>query len=267
VASDRLLTAYETVPSEGFELVPAPHGREWMDSTYDRSAYRCLPMLMANQAGWMIHTPTAVQVHWDGGMGLDAVHIASTQLVDCPSDCEMPPMAMHVHLAALADSEYQPISHFGAGVLTWTLPFLFRTPKGYNLLVRGPANGIKDGIAPLEGLVETDWAPGTFTMNWKITRPDTWITFERGEPICMVVPQRRGELEEFVPRILPLAEDAGLEASNAAWCESRDEFNAERKWEDGKWERHYFQGTAPDGSVAAEHQTRLRLQGFTREPT
>src|SRR3712207_8402233 len=31
-------------------------------------------------------------------------------------------------------------SHFGSGILTWNLPFLFRTPPGYNLHVRGPAN-------------------------------------------------------------------------------------------------------------------------------
>jgi hypothetical protein len=36
------------------------------------------------------------------------------------------------------------ISHFGSGILTWNVPYLFRTPPGYNLLVRGPANWPKD---------------------------------------------------------------------------------------------------------------------------
>ena len=51
-----------------------------------------------------------------------------------------------------------PASHFGDGILTWHLPILFRTPPGYNLLVRGPANYPKDAVSPLEGIVETDWA-------------------------------------------------------------------------------------------------------------
>ena len=50
------------------------------------------------------------------------------------------------------------VSHFGHGILTFPIPFLFRTPPGTTLLIRGPANAPKDAIAPLEGLVETDWA-------------------------------------------------------------------------------------------------------------
>jgi Family of unknown function (DUF6065) len=43
---------------------------------------------------------------------------------------------------------------------------VFRTPPGCNLYVRGPANSPKDGIAALEGIIETDWSEATFTMNW-----------------------------------------------------------------------------------------------------
>ena len=74
-------------------------------------------------------------------------------------------------------------SHFGEGVITWNIPFLFRTSPGYNLLVRGPSNWIKDGVQALEGIVETDWAVQTFTMDWKFTRPRRWVRFEADEPI------------------------------------------------------------------------------------
>jgi hypothetical protein len=43
--------------------------------------------------------------------------------------------------------QYLPLSHFGNGILTWNLPLLFRTPPGYNLLVRGPANYPKDAVS------------------------------------------------------------------------------------------------------------------------
>lgn len=65
----------------------------------------------------------------------------------------------------------KPVSSvFGSGIMTWGVPYLFRTPPGWNLLARGPANWPKDAVAPLDGLVETDWAVATFTMNWKFTR-------------------------------------------------------------------------------------------------
>jgi hypothetical protein len=248
------LTAYQTLPREvvgdRFKVVAAPHRRDWMDTSYNRSAYRCLPLLIANQAGWMILNPSAVRFKWDGAPNLDAIEIE--RWVDLTMSSE----AMQDYLF--------PSSHFGSGVITWTLPFLFRTPPGYNLLARGPANHPKDGAAPLEGIIETDWTPATFTMNWKITRTNEWITFAKGEPICMIVPQRRHELEEFIPEIRLISDNPDLHAANQQWCTSRDQFNEQFKNDPTGWEKHYFQGTSPDGTTAPDHQTRLHLREFRR---
>ncbi len=46
--------------------------------------------------------------------------------------------------------------------------------------VGGPPNHIKDGIQPLTGLVETDWLPFPFTMNWMFTRKGS-VRWERGQ--------------------------------------------------------------------------------------
>ena len=244
------LIAYETVPAEGFALTPAPPRRDWMDTTHDRHAYRCLPMLMANQAGWLISCPATVRMRWNGSPLRTDIEMQAMQ-----TDRDNP----------VANPEYcYPASHFGQGIVTWTLPWLFRTPPGYNLLVRGPANRPKDGIAALEGLVETDWTPATFTMNWQITRPGHWVTFYKGEPITMIMPVRRGELEEFTPRIQPITDDPELASANAAWCKSRDAFHAAFAASGEGWQRHYHRGTAPDGAVAPDHQIRLQLRPFTR---
>src|SRR5579884_101588 len=171
------LIAYRLTPWPPMRLVRAPRARDWMDATRDHFAYRCLPLLIANQAGWMVLNSHSIRVTWTGGWDPSCVRVES-----------------------LANEDRVPASgHFGHGVLTFNLPFLFRTPAGYNLHVRGPANWPKDGIVPLEGLVETDWSVATFTMNWKLTRPDVEVVFEQDEPICMVLPQPRGLLESFVP--------------------------------------------------------------------
>lgn len=118
-----------------------------MDATVERFANRCLPMLIANQAGWMLLSSHTLLATWNGG--------------DHPS---------HLSVEYLSGSAPFPASsHFGYGILTWRLPYLFRTPPGYNLLVRGPSNRPKAEIYALEGIVETDWAVATFTMNWKMT--------------------------------------------------------------------------------------------------
>jgi hypothetical protein len=162
------------------------------------------------------------------------------------------------------------MSHFGSGILTWNLPYLFRTPPGYNLLVRGPANWPKDGASALEGIVETDWSPATFTMNWKLTRPHWPVEFKENEPICMLVPQRRGELEAFRPAVQNLSRAPWLARLYARWSQSRYTFLRELH-EPGSaarqqgWQRDYLRGVLPDGERACEHQTHLTLQPFSEE--
>ena len=60
---------------------------------------------------------------------------------------------------------------------------------------------------PLEGIIETDWAPFTFTMNWRFTRKRTWVTFEKDEPICRLVPIPRQYAEQFKAAIRPLSHE------------------------------------------------------------
>jgi hypothetical protein len=145
---------------------------------------------------------------------------------------------------------------------------LFRTPPGYNLLVRGPANYPKDGVAPLEGTVETDWAEATFTVNWKITRPNWKVVFKKGDPICMLLPQRRGELEAVRPELRNIESDAELMQRYRKWMESRVKFVAEmqkavrEKGENAPWQGHYTRGTTVAEEAFAEHQTKLRIREF-----
>ena len=242
------LIAYELYRESGVELVPASRARDWMNATPRRFANRCLPLLMANQAGWVIVNNAAVRARWNGGAGPDSVEFDYGD----------------------SKSTFRPASHFGHGVITWSLPFLFRTPAGFNLLVRGPANCPKHGIASLEGIVETDWAPATFTINWKFTRRRVWATFEKDEPLGLLVPQRRGELDQFVPKVVSIAAAPDeLHASHNAWRASRREFNTDLKRpgspaREASWQKHYFGGVFPDGSAAPQHETRMHLRSFTR---
>jgi hypothetical protein len=144
---------------------------------------------------------------------------------------------------------------------------MFRTPAGFNLIARGPTNWPKDGAHALDGIVETDWAVATFTMNWKITALNRPVLFDEGEPFCMVVPQRRGELEGFQPQIREIADDPEVADAYAKWVESRNRFlrslnTAEEEALKQQWEKHYFRGTAPDGTKAPVHQTKLHLREF-----
>ena len=106
---------------------------------------------------------------------------------------------------------------------------MFRTSPGYNLLVRGPANWPKDGISPLEGVVETDWLGATFSVNWQMTRVNHEVIFERGEPIAMIVPQRRQEIESFYPAMVDIESAPEILHDYERWESQRITFIAEKK--------------------------------------
>src|SRR5262249_25962806 len=140
-------------------------------------------------------------------------------------------------------------------------------PPGYNLLCRGPANLPKDGAHPLEGIVETDWATATFTMNWQLLRPRQPITFARGEPIAMLVPMRRGELESFEPELRNLYDDQEIADGSLEWRKSRAEFIKDlpvkgTSANQAAWQKDYVHGRATDGTTAHDHQRKLSLQAF-----
>ena len=183
---------------------PAEATRDWMTNTPESYAYRCLPLNIANAHGWEILSPCEFNACWTGTSGTDAV------LIDLPPD---------------SDPNRVPVSLFGQGVLTFHIPGLFRTPPGWNLWVGGSPNRPKEGIYPLTGIVETDWAPFTFTMNWHFTRPDYWVHFEMGEPICFVFPIQRGYLEEITPKLAPIEADPELLRQFTEWSRMRDQFH------------------------------------------
>ena len=239
------IIAYCVNPDLAVPIVPAMPTRKWMDDTPDRFAYRCLPLLIANQAGWFLLNDQRISVVWSG-------EITAASLVVKATDGSKPKLCS---------------SHFGNGVITWDVPYLFRTPPGYDLLVRGPANWPKEGVFPLEGLVETDWLGATFSINWKVLRPNYEIIFEPGEPIAMIVPQRRGELEAFRPRIVDLASDHEADRDYSVWETERRDFlknlrKGDEEAEQLGWHKKYFHGIRNTGEPFDDHQTKLHLKKF-----
>lgn len=235
------LIAYPVGDTRTLDLIPAPTRRDWMDETAEKYANRCLPLLIANQSGWWITNKHNILMWWDGSSGTDAIRIKSRGFTHCPA-----------------------VSHFGHGIVTWKMPWLFRTPAGWNLIAKGPTNQAKDGIQALEGVIEADWAPMTFTMNWKFTRANKTVHFGPGDPICMILPQRRNELESFSPEIHDLSEDPELEEKYRVWGLGRDEFHYGLQHDDpavveAGWQKDYFRGR----SGPEDHQTKRRLRAFT----
>lgn len=226
------------------DMRPGPLQRDWMDTTSDKFAYRCLPLNIANQYGWELLCPGSFEVTWDGGPSPDAMVVE-----------------------ALEDGWPAPSSHFGHGVLTFHVNQIFRTEPGTQLMTTGPMNNPKDGISALSGIIETDWSHYTFTMNWVMTRPFHPVRFMKGEPFAHIFPVNLAAIEKVQPMFAPYEREEGLKEAYEAWQHSRNEFNNALEVPDSdarkeKWQKSYFRGMGPDAkpTTKGRHWTKLDVK-------
>lgn len=228
------------------ELVPGRPQRDWMDHFAERHPYRCLPLTMANTSGWELLSPVGFTAEWNGG--------------NHQQDITLRPDHPHPDFHKLATS------HFSHGVLTFHSGYLFRTPPGWSMSVMGPPNHIKDGLQALSGVVETDWLPFPFTMNWVFTRPGK-VRFEKGEPFCFITLLQDKTLHEIQPVIRRMNTNPELRHQYDVWEKHRSEFNkkifrADPEATKEAWQRYYFRGEFPEEIAPAPegHVNKRRLK-------
>ena len=217
-------------------LAPAPAERDWMEEFAGRHAYRCLPVAIGNTYGWQLLLPVDVTAEWNGGPGASDITV----------------LCSHPH---------QAISHFQCGVLTFDVAYIFRTPPGYHLLVTGPTNVIKDGVAPMTALVESDWLPYPFTFNYRFTRPCK-VTWKAGAPYAQICVVQANLQQSVQPIIRRLSDNPQLTADHTAWRTRRSDLLARQRASEAckrAWDKDYFHGRYADGREAqTEHTIKLR---------
>lgn len=230
-----------------FDITPADRQREWMDRTREGLAYRCLPLSMANSYGWFVRCVESFEAVWHGG--------------DDPKSVEVTPLEKGHTLFSVE-------SHFGYGILTFKGRAILRTSPGFNLWVTGPSNSFKDAVQPLHGLIESDWMPHSFSMNWKFTRPEVRIRFERGEPYALIFPVRRGDVEATEPAFKTLDDNPELLAQSREARGLRGiGYYIERHHGGSKsFQGWYMRGEIPFRRGAfAEHQRVIKARPFQRD--
>jgi hypothetical protein len=224
--NDRRFIAYELHPQSDMRLSIAPVDRVWMDAAHQRAPYRCLPLVIANQAGWLIPSPAAFSVYWDGGPSKEHVHVA----FDGPGGASaVDQLFASIVVSAdvpspAAQGDPRITSHFGNGIVTFSIPYLFRTPRG--IIERGEPmcmlvpipRGLAEQLRPIYLPLDTNPQLAKDYWAWERSRTDFNAALAAHQP-------------DVVRRA---------------------------------WQRDYVKGVTPSGEHAQEHQTRLNLRDFTR---
>ena len=169
-----------------------------MDAVPNRFIYRCIPLLAANSMGWELLNPVESRIIWDGGDSTENL----TTITRRPGP-------------------FTAQSHFGSGIVTWYVPFLFRTSPDLGLYVTGPANQGHNNAVPLDAFVRTDWLPFPFTMNWRMQARGTPVTFKAGEAIARIMPFPIALIDETTLEISDLSSDPGFQAEVEQFGQAR----------------------------------------------
>lgn len=220
-----------------FPIERAEYTRDWMDQYPHAFAYRCLPLKIANESGWLVRCP----------VDFDAEYINDEIAFDS--------VKIHIH----GESFYKDYirSHFGRGVVTFSLPYIFRTPEPWCIWARGYPNYYKDGVSFLEGIIETYWLHSTFTYNIRLTEKNKKISFKKGDPLMFITCINLTEINNSTIDYELIDDNPELKLAYEQWNVSRSEFNkGNRKPED--WQKDYFKGMNSEKKIENNHLTTIK---------
>jgi len=135
--------------------------------------------------GFDLLCPQAFEATWNGGPNAGDVEI------HCP--------------AGPADALQAFVRGGEEGRLTLHPGYQFKTESDHVLWARGPigpSEAPKDGLVPVETLIDSSVLPSTLTLSWRFTRPGQTVRFAAGEPFCTVLPYPKSGLQEVALEVV-----------------------------------------------------------------
>jgi len=209
--------------------------RDWFSPHF----YRCLPLSIGNQYGFIVSSEFDIAFEWNGGDKPEDTTIYLNKKINDSNGIKYP------------NAE----SHFGHGIVTITTPYFFRTPPGVNLITINPPNYVIPNVTVMTGVVETDNLRRNFTFNLKIQIPNIKTNIPAGFPLSAFMPIPRNYSDEFN---LDFAENIFSKNIINEELKTEEDANNYRKNVEptlkGGVGKHYMQGKDVYGNVFKDHQ-------------
>ena len=235
VMVDPEIANFSSVQKRIFNLIQKPtKKRDWFSPQF----YRCLPLTIGNQYGFVVTSEFDFSFVWNGG--------------NDPGDVSF---EFNEDTETLNEKYFRIESHFGHGIITISPPVVFKTPKGVNLMTINPPNSIVPNITVMTGVVESDNLNNPFTFNLKIQIPNIKVFLPAGTPLAGFIPIPRYYADSFS---LKLAEDIFDEETMTKNLESLVDTLTHREVVEetlpNQVGRLYFKGEEVYGNKFPDHQ-------------
>jgi len=200
--------------------------RDWMDNTYNKHAYQCLPMTVANVYGWELNLEEDLIVQWDGGNTSPTILSGEKT----------------------SSGRVQAVSSI-IGMISINMGWVINTDEGYSTWISGSPNYFLDGAVPLTATIPSFWWPDESQMNWKITKIGEPVIFRAGEPFCFFNIYDNRAMQDVKIQVKHLWEDAELLQSRMNYSDLKMQNMRDKPWE---WTKGIKTGVDADGKRIGE---------------
>lgn len=138
--------------------------RDWMDNTWEKHAYKCFPVSLANTIGYELSLPIDVTFVWDG------INDASAE-----------------HVKILSGEEFIHNSRANATV-SFKTGIVIKSDTNLSFLHMPVPNLFNENYQTFTSIISTSFFDQEFPSAIRILKPDKAITIKADEPFATLVP-------------------------------------------------------------------------------
>lgn len=208
-----------------------PIQRDWMDATFDRHAYQCFPMSLANRLGWEISFPEDITFIWDG------VNDSTPH-----------------HVKIISGGKYVHPNR-GNRTISFNTGLFFTSKNNVSLLTMPVPNQFIDGATCITTIISTSVLDHEFPVAWMITKPNVEITIPANTPIASVLPISIKDIEKHELTVKNGMPDRWKTAAWQEFIKERSEAS-EAKNGVGDWTHFYRDAVDHMGNSVGEHEAK-----------
>jgi hypothetical protein len=208
-----------------------PLKRDWMDLTFDRHAYHCFPVSLANRLGWSISFPEEISFIWDG-------------INDSTGD----------HIKILSGEKYV---HSGRGnrAISFNTGLYFSSRKNISLLTMPVPNQFIEGTQCFTTLLSTSVLTNDIPIAWIVNTANKVITIPANTPIAAIIPISLNEIQSYKLKVKSGVPDIWRDPDWNDKMQARSQASMAKN-SVGDWTHFYRDAVDHEGLPIGEHEAK-----------
>jgi hypothetical protein len=217
-----------------------PMQRAWMDRTFDRHAYQCFPLSMANRLGYGLSFDVDISFVWDATYSSEDKHIEILKGGDFVS------------------------TRRANGTVSIDTGIYFSPDKNISLLTMPPPNIFPDGYQCISTIISSTALIGPLSMALMVNKPNEEIFISAGTIVASIMPVFLNQINDTTLTVKRGAPDFTKDPEWNILIRERGDVSQELNSK-GEWTHFYRNAIDHRGEKYGEHEVKKILMRVINE--